>query len=76
MIKQCGETWAVASRDHSKSAQVARPVSSMNAVAGFRICRGPPVLPNADEGQIRQLALSGSQLASLQTRAGGRGERA
>lgn len=35
MIKQCGETWAVASRDHSKSAQVARPVSSMNAVAGF-----------------------------------------
>ena len=23
MIKQCGETWAVASRDHSKSAQVA-----------------------------------------------------
>ena len=35
MIKQCGETWAVTSRDHSKSAQVARPVSSMNAVAGF-----------------------------------------
>ena len=39
--RQSGETWAVASRDHSKSAQVASPVSSMKAVAGLPYQPGP-----------------------------------